>query len=60
MGRRCSELAIAARASILEGTDFDRAMRLLDRKYFPWKQLLGFFARFRGHARAVVALRPVS
>jgi hypothetical protein len=33
-------------------------MRLLNEKYFPWKQLLGFFARFSRQARVVFAIRP--
>jgi len=34
-------------------------MALLDRRYWPWKQMLGLLARLRpGAARAVIALRP--
>jgi len=33
-------------------------MRLLNKKYFPWKQLLDFFAKFLPHERAVIAIMP--
>ncbi len=49
---------IDARAEIVAGAEFAAGMRLLDRKYFPWKQLLGVGAFFRRRARAVVAIRP--
>lgn len=49
-----------ARATIVEGAAFDHAMALLDKKYFPWKQLLGLFALLKRNKRAVVALRPVA
>ena len=49
---------IDARAEIVVGAEFAAGMRLLDQKYFPWKQLLGFGAFFRRRARAVVAIRP--
>jgi PPOX class probable F420-dependent enzyme len=35
-----------------------RGMRLLNRKYFPWKQILRFFALFSREGRLVIALRP--
>lgn len=50
---------LAARAEILSGTAAARGMALLDRRYWPWKQMLGLLARLRpGAARAVIALRP--
>ncbi len=50
---------LAARAEILSGEAAARGMALLDRRYWPWKQMLGLLARLRpGAARAVVALRP--
>jgi PPOX class probable F420-dependent enzyme len=50
---------LAARAEILSGHAAARGMALLDRRYWPWKQMLGLLARLRpGAARAVVALRP--
>src|SRR6266403_1200410 len=36
-----------------------RGMDLLNKKYFPWKQLLGFFAFFSRRERIVFAIRPV-
>ncbi len=47
-----------ARAEILRGEEAERGMRLLNRKYVPWKQLLGFFALFRRRERTVFAIRP--
>lgn len=50
---------VDAVATLVDGEEFDRAMRLLDRKYFPWKQVLNLSARlFRPKPRAVIALRP--
>lgn len=47
-----------AHAEIIEGEAARHAMKLLNRKYFPLKQVLDFFAFFRGHQRDVVALHP--
>lgn len=47
-----------ARAEILRGEEAERGMRLLNRKYVPWKQLLDFFASFRRRERTVFAIRP--
>ena len=50
---------VDAVATLVEGEEFERGMRLLNRKYFPWKQLLNLSARlFRPKPRAVIALRP--
>ena len=49
---------IEARAAIVTGDEASRGMRLLNQKYFPWKQLLDFFASFRRNARVVFAIRP--
>ncbi len=50
---------IDARAEIVTGEDFARGMRLLDRKYRPWKQLLDLFARLSpGHTRIMFAVQP--
>jgi PPOX class probable F420-dependent enzyme len=49
---------IEARAAIVSGDEAARGMRLLNQKYFPWKQLLAFFASFSRHARVVFAIRP--
>jgi PPOX class probable F420-dependent enzyme len=44
---------IDARAEIVGGEEFNVGMRLLDRKYWPWKQLLNLLAR---HERVVLAI----
>jgi uncharacterized protein len=46
---------IAAHATIVTGNEFERGMILLNRKYWPWKQILGLFGR---HERVVIAIRP--
>ena len=48
---------IAAQANIVSGADFQTGMQLLDRKYFPWKQLLGIGAFFRKRERVVMEIR---
>jgi PPOX class probable F420-dependent enzyme len=47
-----------ATAVIITGEEAARAMKLLNKKYFPWKQLLGFFALFSRRERIVMVLRP--
>ena len=47
-----------ATATILAGEAAAAGMALLDRRYWPWKQMLGLAARLRPAPRAVVALRP--
>jgi PPOX class probable F420-dependent enzyme len=47
-----------ARAEILSGDAAAHGVELLTRKYFPWKQLLAFFAMFSQRERVVMALRP--
>jgi uncharacterized protein len=50
---------INARAEVVAGEEFQLGMRLLNRKYFPWKQLLGLSAQlFRYRKRVVLAIRP--
>ena len=49
---------VDARAEILSGEEAESGMKLLNRKYMPWKQILGFFAMFRPQPRAVMAIRP--
>jgi uncharacterized protein len=48
-----------ARAEIVTGTEAEYGLRLLNRKYFPWKQLLAFFSRFSRRGRVVFAIHPV-
>jgi PPOX class probable F420-dependent enzyme len=49
---------VDARAEIVTGIDFGYGMQLLDKKYFPLKQLLDFFAMFRPRERVVIAILP--
>ena len=49
---------VEARAEIVTGAEFTHGMSLLNKKYMPLKQILGFFAMFRRQARAVLAIRP--
>lgn len=48
---------VEAQAEILTGAEAKLGMRLLNRKYAPWKQLLGFLAMFRPRKRVVFAIR---
>jgi PPOX class probable F420-dependent enzyme len=48
---------VPARAEILTGEEAHHGMQLLNKKYFPWKQLLDFFASFRKRERTVFLLR---
>jgi len=50
---------VSARAEILQGEEARQGMKLLNRKYVPWKQLLDFLALFRRRERIVFAIRPV-
>lgn len=47
-----------ARAEIISGEEAERGMKLLSRKYLPWKQLLGIFAWFSRRERVVMAITP--
>jgi len=49
---------VPARAEILTGPEAHSGMQLLNKKYFPWKQLLDFFAMFRKRERTVFVIRP--
>lgn len=50
---------IEARGEIVAGEEARRAMRLLDEKYKPWRQILDFFSRFSRRGRVVFAIRLV-
>jgi hypothetical protein len=44
-------------AGLVTGPTASIGMALLNRKYWPWKQLLNLVARLRpGHERAVIAI----
>jgi PPOX class probable F420-dependent enzyme len=47
-----------ARAEIISGEEAKRGMALLNKKYFPLKQILSFFAFFSRRERVVMAIRP--
>jgi PPOX class probable F420-dependent enzyme len=49
---------VDAKAEIVTGAEAERGMRLLNKKYFPWKQILGFFALFSRRKRVVIAISP--
>jgi hypothetical protein len=49
---------VDAVAEIVTGDEATYGTRLLNQKYFPWKQLLGFFALFSRRERIVMAIRP--
>ena len=49
---------IDARAEIISGPEAEHGMKLLNKKYMPWKQLLGFFALFSRQKRVVFLIRP--
>ena len=48
---------VDARAQIVTGEEDIRGVQLLNKKYFPWKQLLDFFAKFRNRQHTVFVLR---
>jgi uncharacterized protein len=50
---------VDAQAEIITGPEADKANRFLNKKYWPWKQLLNFFASFRRRGRTCFVLRPV-
>jgi len=56
-GRVLGEWA-EARAEIVTGEEDARGTQLLKNKYFPWKQLLDFFAKFRRRDHTVFVLCP--
>jgi PPOX class probable F420-dependent enzyme len=49
---------VEARAKIATGPEAEYGNRLLNEKYFPWKQLLNFFASFRRRGRVGFVIRP--
>jgi PPOX class probable F420-dependent enzyme len=49
---------IDARAEIITGTEAQYADRLLNKKYFPFKQILNFFAKLGGRGRNAFVIRP--
>ena len=48
-----------ATATLVDGAEFATGMRLLNRKYWPWKQVLDLSAKLFGrHQRAMICLHP--
>jgi|SRR5580658_9643845 PPOX class probable F420-dependent enzyme len=47
-----------ATAEIVMGKEAEFGMSLLNKKFFPWKQILAFFALFSRRERVVMAIRP--
>jgi uncharacterized protein len=47
-----------ARAELIGGAEGEYGDRLLNKKYWPWKQLFNFFASFRGRGRNGFVIRP--
>jgi PPOX class probable F420-dependent enzyme len=45
-----------ARAEIVTGAEAEHGTALLNKKYFPWKQLLAFFAMFSRRGRTVFVI----
>jgi uncharacterized protein len=48
-----------ARAQVISGEEAARGMALLNKKYFPLKQILGLFAAFSRRERVVMTIQPV-
>jgi uncharacterized protein len=48
---------IDARAAIVTGDEAAFGTRLLNKKYFPWKQILAFFALFSRRKRVIIAVQ---
>ena len=46
------------RAEIISGEEAARGLSLLNKKYFPWKQILSFFAFFSRRERVFMEIRP--
>jgi uncharacterized protein len=49
---------IEARAEIVTGTEAEHGLKLLNKKYLPWKQVLDFFSFFSRNKRVVFLIRP--
>jgi uncharacterized protein len=49
---------VEARAEIVTGAEADHGTALLDKRYFPWKQIMAFFAAFSSRKRIVIRILP--
>jgi uncharacterized protein len=49
---------VEAQAEIVSGADADHGTALLNKRYFPWKQIMAFFAAFSARKRIVIRILP--
>lgn len=49
---------VDARATIVAGDQAVRGTRLLNKKYWPLKQIMAFFASFSRRERVIIAIQP--
>lgn len=49
---------VDARAAIVTGDEAARGTRLLNKRYWPLKQILGFFASFSRRERVILTIQP--
>lgn len=49
---------VEARAEIVTGAEAEHGLKLLNKKYMPWKQLLDFFSLFSRNKRVVFLIHP--
>ena len=50
---------VEARAEIITGPEAQSADGLLNKKFFPFKQILNFFAKIGGRGRSCFVIRPI-
>ncbi len=49
---------VEARAEIVTSAEAEHGLKLLNKKYVPWKELLDFFSLFSRKKRVVFLIRP--
>jgi len=49
---------IEARTEVVTGEEAEHGMKLLNKKYFPWRQLFDFFSLFSRNKRVTFVIRP--
>jgi uncharacterized protein len=49
---------VDAQAEIVSGPEAAQGTRLLNKKYWPWKQIMAFFAMFSPRKRVIIAISP--
>jgi PPOX class probable F420-dependent enzyme len=49
---------VDARAAIVTGDEAARGTRLLNKRYWPLKQIMGFFASFSRRERVILTIQP--